>query len=147
MKFIAALLAFFATHVAAADWNSTPEALVRSFQSDYKVWNDAAASRDSRESSSSAMREAQQEYDVLLRKYALPDFQGEPIAYGTESSHNPWAERIVSIENDGNRALVKTVFEAEFYSPEYEYELVRRDGRWYLIQVYLVDEDGRYPGL
>ena len=147
MKFIAILLALFATYVAAADWNSTPEALVRSFQSDYKIWNDTAASRDPRGGSLSAMEEAQREYDMLLRKYALPDFQGEPIAYGTKSSHDPLAERIISVEREGHRALVKTVFEAELYSPEYEYELERRDGRWYLIQVYLVDEDGRYPGL
>ena len=140
-------LMMFSSATSAADWNSTPEAVVRSFQADYLAWNNHAFALDTKLGVADAMPKVEREYAALLRKYTLPDFRGEPIAYGGDSSHDPSKERTISIKTDGDDATVRTEFPDPIYTPIYEYELVKSDGRWYLTQVYLVDEEGRYPGL
>jgi hypothetical protein len=132
---------------AAADWNSTPEALVRSFQADYLAWNNTAFALDTKLGVSNAMPNVEREYSTLLRKYTLPSFHGEPISYGGDSSHDPSKERTLFVKTDRDRATVRTEFPDPIYTPIYEYELVKAGGRWYLTQVYLVEEEGRYPGL
>ncbi|HJW55361.1 MAG TPA: hypothetical protein VJ577_08825 [Burkholderiaceae bacterium] len=141
------LLLMFASATAAADWNSTPEALVRSFQADYLAWNNIAIDLDTRLGISDSMPKVESEYNTLLRKYTLPNFRREPIAYGSDPSHDPSKERTVSVKIDGDHATVRTEVPDPIYTPIYEYELVKAKGRWYLTQVYLVDEEGRYPGL
>ena len=141
------LLLMFASATGATDWNSTPEALVRSFQADYLAWNNTAIALDTKLGISDSMPKVESEYSTLLRKYTLPDFRGEPIAYGSDSSHDPSKERTISVKVDGDHATVRTEVPDPIYTPIYDYELVKAKGRWYLTQVYLVDEDGRYPGL
>ena len=140
-------LLMFSLVASAADWNSTPEALVRSFQVDYLAWNKTAFALDTKLGVSNAMPKVESEYSSLLRKYTLPSFKGEPIAYGGDSSHDPTKERTLSVKINGDHATVRTEFPDPIYTPIYEYELVKSKERWYLTQVYLVDEDGRYPGL
>jgi hypothetical protein len=142
-----ATLLMFSSATNAADWNSTPEALIRSFQADYLAWNNTAFALDTKFGVSNAMPKVESEYSALLRKYTLPSFKGEPLAYGGDSSHDPSKERTLSIKIDGDHATLRTEFPDPIYTPIYEYELVKVEGRWYLTQVYLVDEEGRYPGL
>lgn len=124
-----------------------PEATVRAFQADYVRWNQAAVERDEKMGTLEAMRLTEAAYAELLAKYTLPGFKGEPIAYGDQPSHDPAREQVIETRLDGDSAIVRSQFKRDGYSPIYEYELVRSDGRWYLTQVYLVDSDGRYPGL
>jgi hypothetical protein len=137
----------FASVATAADWNGTPESLVRSFQADYRDWNNAAFALHTKVGVSGAMPNIERQYSALLRKYTLPSFKGEPIAYGGDPSHDPAKERTLSVKIEGDHAAVRTEFPDPIYTPVYEYELVKSQGRWYLTQVYLVDEEGRYPGL
>src|SRR5688572_1728764 len=131
-----------------AAWNATPRALVHAFQTDVFAWN-AAANARSRDAVDgyAAMQAAQREYAELLRRFVLPGFPREPIAYGDSSAHDPVRERTLAVLVDGDAATVRTRLARDGYSPVYEYELVRRHGRWYLQQVYLADGDERLPGL
>src|SRR5690606_27830355 len=141
------LLLMFTSTTAAADWNSSPEALAQSFQADYLAWNNNAIAIETKLGISDTMRKVESEYGALLRKYTLPKFKGEPIAYSSDPSHDPSKERTISVRIDGDHATVRTEVPDPIYTPIYEYELVKAKGRWYLTQVYLVDEEGRYPGL
>jgi hypothetical protein len=129
-------------------WNETPEALVREFLRDFEVWNARAVERDAAASDKiAAMDEAEDEYGDLLVKFCLPEFSGQLISYGTQSTHIA-TEAIVGVVIQGDKAVVKTGYtdENDFRS-DYEYHAQYQDGRWYLLEAFYVDEDGKYPGL
>lgn len=132
---------------AIADTLSTPEEIVVSFQRDYKEWNDRSFALHQTLDGHNVMKYAQQRWDELLKKYTLPNFKGEPVAFGSDTSHDPNQEKILSVVVENNSAIVKTRFPQPYYSPEYEYHLIKQNQRWYLTQLYLVDDDGKYPGL
>jgi len=90
---------------------------------------------------------AQKSWDQLLKKYTKPDFHGEPIAFGSDSDHDPNQEKIISTKIHGSTAIITTRFPMQYYSPVYEYHLKKENKNWYLSQVFLVDEDGKYPSL
>lgn len=127
--------------------NESPESLVRQFQQDYMEWNDHAFSLRELKPND-YMNLADIAWRTLLTKYTLPDFVGEPIAFGSESSHDPSKEKTLSVKNTNNIVVVTTQYLVpDGYSPIYEYHLIFQDGRWYLTQVYLSDEGQLYPGL
>lgn len=131
-----------------AEWNATPKALVRAFQADYLAWNQLANVRSSElQDSFEAMAAVERDYAKLLHKYVLPGFRGESIAFGDESSHDPVRERILSTRITGDKAVVRTEITNSFSSTINEYALVRKHERWYLEQVYFIDNEERYPGL
>lgn len=132
---------------ALAETINTPTEVVISFQRDYKEWNDRSFALHQTHDDHSVMTQAQQSWDVLLKKYTLPHFQGEPIAFGSDASHDPELEKILSTVVENNSAIIKTRFPQPYYSPDYEYHLIKHHQRWYLTQIYLVDEDGKYPSL
>lgn len=128
--------------------NESPEILVRQFQQDYMEWNDYAFSlMGSKPDEYTEL--ADKAWRRLLTKYTLPDFVGEPIAFGSESSHDLKKEKILSVVKSTNNITVVTTqyIVPDGYSPIYEYYLIFQDGRWYLTQVYFVDEGQLYPGL
>ena len=131
----------------SANASETPDDLVKSFQADFLAWNNYAMQADSKHNPTEAIRLAEKSYRKLLSKFTLPEFKGEPIAYGTESDHDPQKEKIISTVINGDNAIVRTEFPRPYYTPIYEYHLVNVQGRWYLKQVYLVDDEGHYPGL
>lgn len=93
---------------------------------------------------------AQKEWNYILYKYTLPNFSGENIAYGSESSHHPVKEKFLFIKKDKDKTIVRTqLLEEGHYSPIYEYHLIFKENRWYLTQIYVVDETDEqlYPGL
>lgn len=128
----------------------TPEGMVRAYMADYRAWNDAAVRASETLGNERGMRSALAGYDRLLAKYCRRGFRGEPIAYGSEA-HDPANERVLSVQIQGERATVKTrqsyMLVNLLMEDDYEYELSREHGRWYLDQVYYVDSEGRYPGL
>lgn len=125
----------------------SPETLVRQFQQDYMEWNNHAFSlRDSKPNE--YMELAGKTWRALLTKYTLPDFVGEPIAFGSESSHDPKKEKILSVKHANNTAVITTQYIVpDGYSPIHKYHLIFQDERWYLTQIYLSDEGQLYPGL
>lgn len=93
------------------------------------------------------MLQAQKGWNELLKKYTIPGFQGEPIAFGSESSHDPEQEKIISVQITEKIAVVTTKLSRQYYSPIYEYQLSKENDTWYLSQIFLVDDDGKYPSL
>lgn len=73
---------------------TTPEQMVVAFQHDYKIWNDESF-QNRRPDDVNAMKTAEQNYAALLKKYTQPDFHGEPVAYGSDASHDPAREKII----------------------------------------------------
>lgn len=152
MRLILVALLLMATLVGAADVMKDPESIVLAFIQDYKSWNDRAHEEaESLEHSEQAMDRAEAEYEKLLSKYCRPGFSGEPIAFGSQSSHDISREKVVSVIIDGKNAIVKTKHTDKRGSLEmeddYEYHLSLDGARWYLEQVYYVDADGKYEGL
>ncbi|EML0363902.1 hypothetical protein RI835_003298 [Providencia rettgeri] len=125
----------------------TPEQVVIAFQYDYKIWNDQSFQQSQSSETKDTTLLAQKSWNELLKKYTKPDFEGEPIAFGSESSHDPEQEKIIATEITENIAIVTTKVTQLYYSPIYEYHLVKQNNSWYLSQIFLVDEDGKYPSL
>ena len=126
---------------------NTPEQVVIAFQHDYKIWNDQSFQQSQTRDEKDIMPLAQKSWNELLRKYTAPDFEGEPIAFGSESSHDPDLEKVISTKITGDNAVVTTRLSQQYYSPVYEYQLFRDSNTWYLSQIFLVDDDGKYPSL
>lgn len=126
---------------------TSPEQMVVSFQHDYTIWNDQSFRDRQPGGGNQAMQLAEQNYRAMLKKYTKPDFQGEPIAYGSDSSHDPMREKITAQKIDENSAIITTQVAGEYYSPVYEYHFSKENKKWYLTQIFLVDEDGKYPSL
>lgn len=126
---------------------NTPEQVVMAFQHDYKIWNDQTFQQSQTHDGKDIMPLAQKSWNQLLKKYTAPDFEGEPIAFGSESSHDPDLEKVISTKITGDNAVVTTRLSQQYYSPVYEYQLFRDINTWYLSQIFLVDDDGKYPSL
>lgn len=148
-----------------------PVELVRKFIADYYVWNQQSAELaglhadadseswddedwdDEREDEhDESIAEA---YQALIDRYCPPGYRHEPLAYGTESSHHPQQEKIITLaygEQDGQTvARVQTQMTKDLagleYHNDYEYLLRCVDQRWYLISLCVVLEGKRYEGL
>ena len=136
-----------------------PQSVVRAFIADYFRWNREAMQRDEhlprRGRAAEVARErsselARQGYAALLGKYCRSGFEGESIAYGTDSLHDP-ASEVVSGTPRGDLCLARTrmtslVVNVEMVT-DFEYQLTRSEGWWYLESVKCVFEDGKYESL
>ena len=125
---------------------ASPADIVVAFQTDYLRWNNQTVAAKAGQTSADNMAMADKTYREMLKKYTLPDFVGEPVAYSSEPLHDPAKEKIVSVKTEG-AAVVVTKFPQQYYTPTYEYRLVYQQHRWYLTAVDLVDDDGKYPSL
>lgn len=150
MKKLVALLALlFSTPALSASFSDSPEALVRQFIADYQQWSDRASARQADNAPLQSMDLAQQEYAQLLTKFCLPGFQGQPIAFSSPASHGAQYEQILSSSRTADRALVRTrsVSPELGFAADYHYHLIFSGQRWYLSEVFYVDEDGQYESL
>lgn len=150
MKKLFALLALlFSTPALSASFSDSPEALVRQFIADYQQWSDRASARQADNAPLQSMDLAQQEYARLLAKFCLPGFQGQPIAFSSPASHGTAYEQILSSSRTADRALVKTraISPGEGFAADYHYHLIFSGRRWYLSEVFYVDQDGQYESL
>lgn len=129
----------------------SPRSLVESFISDYQRWNDKAYSLSEAEVeyTGKAMEMAKDLYHKnIISKYCKPNFKGQPIAFGSDSSHDLEQEVILTEEIDGDAAIIKTQHaNSNNFVADYEYRLIKENGRWFLEAVDYVDSDGKYPGL
>ena len=148
MKRILLTLAVVTGTAGAGEFSSSPGTVVRSFIADYASWN---ANSVKRGFSLKALEESEKEYESLIAKYCRPKFKHQAVSYGDHSMHEVESEVILSVEAQGDKALVRTRHtrkhpKGEFIS-NFEYHLSKYQSRWYLESVQYVDNEGKYEGL
>lgn len=134
----------------ASEFARSPESLVIEFIHDYHQWNAEALKLESNLPPTEGMNQAEIAYSKLLQKFCRPGFKGKAIAFGSESSHSPDLEEIVSKSVSEATAIVQTRAKSPSvagFIADYEYHLAHISGRWYLTEIYYVDSDGKYEGL
>lgn len=129
-----------------------PKALVLAFIADYEAWNryaNEAHTRDPR--SGKGMAAAESAYATLTGKFCIPGHRHQPIAFGNKSTHTSENEVIVSVDSTGDTSVVKTRHTKKVgtlsLTDDYEYHLKKANGRWFIVSVLYVDEEGKYEGL
>lgn len=127
-----------------------PELVVRAYLADYESWNsfsNAAYERDS----STGMDAAESAYAALMAKYCEPGIRHQPIAFGSDSSHDSRRETVLEVEQASDTCLVRTrhtkLVGTLSMADDYEYHLRKVGQRWFLVSVLYVDQDGKYEGL
>jgi hypothetical protein len=127
-----------------------PEDFVRAFIADYEGWNNFAYQVTS-QNARTGMAASESAYDALLRKYCLPDLSHQPIAFGSESSHDLEREAIVSADVSAESCVVKTRRIKKAGTPaivqNFEYHLKKIGQRWFLTSILYAFDDGKYEGL
>lgn len=144
------LSALISNNVNAVSFAVSPESLVNQFIVDYRQWNDKAVQLDSKRPNGEGVKQAEIEYSKLLKKYCLPGFKGQQISFGSESTHQPELEKIVSNTTSKVKAIVKTQAksnEVDSFIADYEYHLIYKSERWYLEEVFYMDSEGKYESL
>ncbi len=129
---------------------NSPANLVLSFISDYFSWNKYAWAlwANRKDNSQQVVDLAEKKYAELLEKYCLPGFKGMAISFGSDASHEPEKEIIVSEKINNSKAIFRTKKTGRFsFISEFEYRLVKKSSKWYLEAVDYVDIDGKHPSL
>jgi len=116
-----------------------PEAITAAFIADYKEWNDFAFASCP---PGAGCGPALESYDRLIEKYCRPGKQHLLPAFGSHSFHSPETSEVVAVRGRGNRKTV-TVREtrSDCCQQTDEFDFVRHDGRWWLDEMYFIDED------
>lgn len=147
---ITVLASFFSVLSEGNSWDS-PKSLVQSYINDYQQWNDEAYRLSEAEvvRTVKAMEKAEMLYqNNILSKYCQKGFKGESVAFGSESSHDPEHEVILTEKIEFNKATITTKHtDSSGFVADYEYRLQKNNGRWFLEAVDYVDPDGKYPSL
>ena len=115
-----------------------PEDITTAFIADYREWNDFAfaVSGDGLD-----FDPAEDSYDALIAKYCRPGKQRQGLAFGGDSAHSPEASRIVEVKGKGDRrSVIVREAGAHGYEPTYVFDFIRDEGRWFLEELYFVDE-------
>jgi hypothetical protein len=136
------------TPAATAVEALAPEDFVRAFIADYASWNGFAYRLSEQRG---GMAAAESAYDALMEKYCPPGHPHQPLAFGSESNHEPTQETVVHVELVADGCVVKTrqarVRGNTTLNNDYEYHLRRVDPRWFLTSILYVTRDGKYEGL
>lgn len=107
------------------------------------------------------LNEITAEYKKIIKKYCRPGHYHLDPSFGNDSNHHPDEEVIVSVVIADDTAIVKTERTKDLgfmkHISDYEFYLSHEKGRWnfvtfekerwYLEQVYYVNEEGRYESL
>lgn len=111
-------------------------------------WEVAAYQASERSDSAAAMNMAKDTYAALVREWCVPDLTPQPVSYGSDPSHGPETEQLVSAAITGDLCRVRTQHTGSTgFVSDYEYHLRLMDGEWLIEQLYYVDEDGKYEML
>lgn len=124
-----------------------PQSIVEAFIRDYFDWNAEAAQSDDRlddDRGGAADRREQihREYRELLQRYCAADIGPGNIAWGGESIFDPVHSRIVAEVHIGDRALVvvgRPVAAGSGQFSTYDFEFLRDEDRWWLVDIAVVD--------
>jgi hypothetical protein len=119
---------------------SEPGEITFAFMRDYREWNTFAVASLGDDMNFDPAEDA---YDALIAKYCRPGKQRQNLAIG-DDSHSPERSEIIDVKGKGNRRKV-TVRETEpsGFQPTYIFDFICEGGRWYLDELYFVDEDAR----
>ncbi len=128
----------------------SPEKLTLSFIKDFKDWNDYAMSLEESYDEKSGWKIGRA-YDDLILKYCRESLKYQPLAYGSESRHNPEKEKIINVKKGEKSAIVYTKHERRIGNADlsnfYEYRFEWEANRWFLTSVAVVIDGMRYEGL
>ncbi len=128
---------------------TSPTELTKEFIKDYKKWNDFAYSLDESNDEKSDYKIGKM-YDELILKFCNPEKKYQGLAYGSDSNHCPEQEQVISEKIESTNAVVKTKFinkKFSFITHDYEYHFTLSNKKWVLVELYLVDDDGKYKSL
>ena len=139
-----------ASQITYAADGLSPEEITLAFINDYKAWNDYAMQM--RESGDpKADWKIGKAYDEIILKYCRESLKYQPLAYGSEASHDPAKEKITKIDQSDSVAVVHTKHERKVGTVDlsniYEYSFEKENNRWYLTSVAVVIDGERYEGL
>ena len=126
----------------------TPSEITLEFIKDFKKWNDFAYNLSLNNNNSEDLIES--EYKKIIIKFCQATKSHQGISFGSHSDHCPEKEKISKEIIKKNSAIIKTKFKDpknSFLDAEYEYHFIKIENNWFLEEVYLVDEDGKYEGL
>lgn len=127
--------------------SNDPSKLTIEFIKDYKKWNDYAYNLSQTKNNDENI---EKEYKKIISKYCQLGKIHQGISFGSDSNHCPEKEKISKEIIKKNSAIIKTKFKDpknSFLDAEYEYHFIKIENNWFLEEVYLVDEDGKYEGL
>lgn len=125
----------------------TPSEITLEFIKDFKKWNDFAYNLSLNNNSEDLI---ESEYKKIIIKFCQATKSHQGISFGSHSDHCPEKERISKEIIKKDTAIIKTKFKDpknSFLDAEYEYHFIKIENNWFLEEVYLVDEDGKYEGL
>ena len=121
---------------------NTPSKLTIEFIKDYKKWNDLAYSLNQ---NGKEYEIIEKEYKKIISKYCLEGKIHQGISFGSDSNHCPEREKIKT-----DKAIITTKFKDKMFDyleSDYEYHYIKVNDKWYLEEIYLIDEEGKYEGL
>ena len=127
--------------------SNDPSKLTIEFIKDYKKWNDYAYNLSQTKNNDENI---EKEYKKIISKYCQLGKIHQGISFGSDSNHCPEKEKISKEIIKKNSAIIKTKFKDpknSFLDAEYEYHFIKIENNWFLEEVYLIDEDGKYEGL
>ena len=117
-----------------------PEEITFAFMADYKEWNEFAVARMG---DGTNFDPAEDAYDALIAKFCRPGKQRQNLAIGGDL-HSPERSEVIDVKGKGDRRKV-TVREMMPFGVQstYIFDFIRQDERWYLNELYFVDEGTR----
>lgn len=91
------------------------------------------------------------EYKKIIEKYCRPNYKHLNVAFGSESSHDPNHENLVSVKTEYNKSIIKTkraiLLGNIKHTDDFEFHFRYENDRWYLEQIYYVNDEGEYESL
>lgn len=125
--------------------HGSPEAFIRSFCQDYKIWNDfcmVAKAEGNSAKGPKLMSRLQGIYEEFVARYVVPNIVPQLISFGTDASFDPERLRFGNLEEVGDRltqefSIKSTIFDG---SDDYIAHIHRsEDHRLQLQQIYYID--------
>ena len=150
MKIFYLFILSLVTHLVQSQENhfNTPSEITMEFIKDFKKWNDFAYNLSLENRNYDEQIEL--EYKKIISKFCKENKIHQGISFGSHSNHSPEFEKITKAIVKKESAIIKTKFidpSNSFRNANYEYHFVKIENKWFLEEVYLVDNDGKYEGL
>ncbi|MGM9482508.1 hypothetical protein ACS5PN_15055 [Roseateles sp. NT4] len=127
-----------------------PDEFVRAYIADYEHWNSFANDAYTQDPDA-GFDLAESAYASLIAKYCPPGFQHQPVAFGSDASHDNSREVVLGVELTPQGCVVRTkntkLIGTLAIANDYEYHLKKTAERWFLVSLLYVDQEGKYEGL
>ena len=111
-------------------------------------WEVAAYAASEVNDSPEAIETATESYSALIREWCVPEVEPQPVSFGSDPSHHPKTERLISASTKEGVCQVRTQqTNSTGFVSDYEYRLRLIDGSWLVESLLYVDEEGQYEAL